>query len=55
MAGFPTSTFRSNCNLAFDRLIEDVGGGAVGRVVGSTTVTGTATSGDGVYDIDLMI
>lgn len=42
-------------NLAFDGLIENLGGTTVGRVVGSTTVTGTATSGDGLYDIDLTI
>ncbi len=42
-------------NLAFDGLTEDIGNGDVGRVAGSTTVTGTATSGDGLYDVDLTI
>ncbi len=42
-------------NLTFAGTIENLGGTTVGRVVGSTTVTGTATSGDGLYDIDLTI
>jgi len=42
-------------DLAVDGLIEDLGNGEVGRVAGSTTVTGTATSGDGVFTVDLTI
>ena len=35
--------------------IEDGGDGSVVPVSGTTTVTGTATSGEGVYDVDLTI
>lgn len=42
-------------DLTFDGLTEDIGNGDVGRVVGSTSVTGTATSGDGLYEVDLTI
>lgn len=42
-------------DLTFAGQLEDLGNDVVGRVVGSTTVTGTATSGDGVYAVDLTI
>jgi hypothetical protein len=35
--------------------IMDAGGGVVARVPGSTTITGTATSGDGVYDVNVTL
>jgi hypothetical protein len=35
--------------------IMDGGGGLVRRVPGSTTVTGTATSGDGTYDVNVTL
>ena len=35
--------------------IEDDGDGGLARVVGTTSVTGTATAGDGVYDVDVEI
>lgn len=40
-------------NLALAGDIEDDGTGKVRRVAGSTTVTGTATSGDGSYNVNL--
>jgi hypothetical protein len=43
-------------DLAMSGDIEGDGSGGISRVVGSTTVTGTATSDDdGVYDIDLTL
>jgi hypothetical protein len=42
-------------NLTFTGKIQDDGTGKVIRVPGMTTVTGTATSGDGVYDVMLML
>lgn len=33
--------------------IQDAGGGVVERVPGTTTITGTATSGDGLYTVQL--
>jgi hypothetical protein len=41
--------------LTFGGEISDAGGGAVDRVPGTTTVTGTATSGDGLYDVDVTL
>ena len=35
--------------------IMDAGGGVVARVPGTTTVTGTATSGDGHYDVNVTL
>lgn len=35
--------------------IMDGGGGVVVRVPGSTTITGTATSGDGLYDVAITL
>lgn len=42
-------------DLTMSGSIQDVGGGVVGRVPGSTTITGTAVSGDGLYDVELTI
>jgi hypothetical protein len=42
-------------NLTFSGAIQDDGTGKVARVPGSTMVTGTATSGDGTYDVNLSI
>lgn len=42
-------------NLTFSGAIVDNGVGGVARVPGSTMVTGTATSGDGTYDVNLSI
>lgn len=42
-------------NLTMAGDIQDTGGGVVGRVPGSTTITGTAASGDGVYEVELTI
>jgi hypothetical protein len=42
-------------NLMMSGMIMDGGNGLVLRVVGSTTVTGTATSGDGLYDVNLTL
>jgi hypothetical protein len=35
--------------------IQSIGGDGVDRVPGTTAITGTATSGDGLYDVDLTI
>jgi hypothetical protein len=35
--------------------IMDAGGGVVARVPGATTITGTATSGDGLYDVNVTL
>ncbi|MBZ4421300.1 hypothetical protein [Myxococcus sp. RHSTA-1-4] len=40
-------------NLSLTGDIEDDGTGKVRRVAGSTRVTGTATSGDGTYNVDV--
>ena len=42
-------------NLTLMGDIMDGGGGAVLRVPGSTVVQGTATSGDGVYDVNVTL
>lgn len=42
-------------NLTFAGTLMDAGNGDVVRVPGTTTVTGTATSGDGVFDVDLTL
>jgi hypothetical protein len=42
-------------DLAMSGMIMDAGGGVVARVVGSTTVTGTATSGDGLYMVNITL
>jgi hypothetical protein len=42
-------------DLALAGMIRDGGGGNVARVPGSTTVTGTATSGDGLYEVVLTL
>jgi hypothetical protein len=42
-------------DLAMTGEIEDGGGGLVVRVPGTTTVTGTATSGDGLYAVDVTL
>jgi hypothetical protein len=42
-------------NLMFSGRLQDDGTGKVIRVPGSTTVTGSATSGDGVYEVALTI
>lgn len=33
--------------------LQDAGGGVVARVPGTTTITGTATSGDGLYEVNV--
>ncbi|MEJ7597084.1 MAG: hypothetical protein WKG01_04170 [Kofleriaceae bacterium] len=42
-------------NLSFTGEIEDDGAGNTIRSAGTTHVTGTASSGDGVFDVDLML
>jgi hypothetical protein len=42
-------------DLTMSGAIQDSGGGLVGRVPGSTTISGTAISGDGLYDVELSI
>lgn len=42
-------------NLTFSGTLQDAGGGAVSRAPGTTTVTGTATQGDGTYDVMLTL
>jgi hypothetical protein len=46
-------------DVALDLMIAgtmaDGGGGAVTRAPGSTTITGTATQGDGVYDVNVTL
>jgi len=42
-------------NLTFAGMLQDAGGGDVTRAPGTTTITGTATQGDGVYDVMLTL
>lgn len=42
-------------NLTIAGTLMDIGNGDVGRVVGSTTVTGTAVSGDGTYNVNVTL
>jgi hypothetical protein len=42
-------------NLMFSGMIKDDGTGKTIRASGTTMVTGTATSGDGTYDVNLML
>jgi len=42
-------------SLTISGTLMDAGGGSVGRVVGTTHVTGTAVSGDGTFDVDVML
>ncbi|MBK9032876.1 MAG: hypothetical protein IPL61_16660 [Myxococcales bacterium] len=42
-------------DLTMQGLLQDGGGGVTERMPGSTTVTGTATSGDGIYDVTLTL
>ena len=42
-------------DLAMSGLLQDEGGGVVARTPGSTTITGTATSGDGIFDVELSL
>ena len=42
-------------NLALTGSIENDGSGNIRRVAGSTQVTGTATAGDGVYNVDITL
>ncbi|MBA3394304.1 MAG: hypothetical protein H0T89_16785 [Deltaproteobacteria bacterium] len=42
-------------NLSFAGMTMDGGNGLVLRVPGSTTVTGTATTGDGTYEVNLTL
>lgn len=42
-------------DLMMSGMIMDGGNNLVLRVVGSTTVTGTATSGDGLYDVNITL
>ena len=41
--------------LSFSGEIEDDGAGGISRVDGTTTVSGTATAGDGLYDVELTL
>jgi hypothetical protein len=41
--------------LTFGGDLADAGGGAVDRVPGTTTITGTATSGDGLYEVAVTL
>jgi hypothetical protein len=41
--------------LTFGGDLADAGGGTVDRVPGTTTITGTATSGDGLYEVDVSL
>ncbi len=45
----------ANLDLMFSGQIKDDGTGKVIRTPGTTTVTGTATSGDGTYEVNLTI
>ncbi len=42
-------------NLAITGTMADGGNGAVLRAAGSTTITGTATQGNGSYDVDVTL
>lgn len=42
-------------NLSFTGNIVDDGTGKTVRAIGTTHVTGTATSGDGVFEVDIML
>ena len=42
-------------DLAMSGQIEDAGMGKVGRKVGTTTITGKASSGTGVYQVDITL
>jgi hypothetical protein len=42
-------------NLSMSGMIEDDGTGKVRRKAGSTTVTGTAKSGDGEYQVNVTL
>jgi hypothetical protein len=42
-------------NLMIAGTMADGGGGTVTRAPGSTTITGTATQGDGVYNVDVTL
>jgi hypothetical protein len=42
-------------NLMMSGTLQDVGGGATGRAPGTTTITGTATSGDGLYEVNVTL
>lgn len=41
--------------LTMSGTLQDGGNGVVLRAAGATTVTGTATSGDGLYDVNLVL
>jgi hypothetical protein len=45
----------ASLSLSMSGPIEDDGSGGISRVVGQTHVTGTAQSGDAVYDVDVTI
>lgn len=42
-------------NLSMSGMIRDAGGGLIERTPGTTMVTGTATSGDGVYNVNVTL
>ncbi len=42
-------------DLTMSGQIMDGGNGLVVRVIGTTTITGTATSGDGLYDVNVTL
>jgi hypothetical protein len=44
-----------NLNLSMSGVIEDDGTGKVRRKAGSTTITGTATSGDGEFQVNVTL
>ena len=51
MTGDLTGNVQLNLSMSGD--LEDAGGGQVRRVAGTTTVTGTATSGDGEFQVNV--
>jgi len=71
LQGIPTGTFtgtltgtylmegdlagEANLGLSFSGKLMSNGAGGTVRVVGMTTVTGTATSGDGTFDVNLTL
>ena len=42
-------------NLSLSGEIEDIGGGDIRRTPGTLTITGTVTSGDGVYEVNTTL
>lgn len=53
MEGDIVGTVTLDLTMAGD--LEDDGAGGIRRVLGATTVSGTATSGDGLYEVELTL